>query len=118
MEYKDDIKFTDSETGEVLIFNFKTWISVIQGIMMKYARKTEQEAKRLIEAKSFVIPQTYDQVIFYSHDTEFHWAMLVTYGEGYWQRGIDSNEPIDYLDWESQYRIDNSLKEESFEFID
>ena len=44
--------------------------------------------------------------------------MLITYGEGYWQRGISSDEPSDYITWESQYRIDNSLKEESFEFID
>lgn len=118
MEYKDNIKFVDTETKEELIFNFKTWISVIQGIIIKYAKKTEQEARSLVEARNFLIPETYEQVIFYSHESEFHQAMLITYGEGYWQRGISSDEPSDYITWESQYRIDNSLKEESFEFID
>ncbi|MCV9933855.1 hypothetical protein OIU80_16345 [Flavobacterium sp. LS1R47] len=118
MEYKDNIKFIDRETKEQLIFNSKTWISVIQGIIIKYVKKNEQEAKRLIEAKKIAIPETYEEVVFYSHETEFHWAMLITYGDGYWQRGISSDEPSDYTEWESQYRIDNSLKEESFEFID
>jgi hypothetical protein len=118
MEYIDNIKFLDKETEEQLIFNFKTWISVIQGIIIKYAKKTEQEARSLIEARNFVIPKTYDQVVYYSHETEFHWAMLITYGDTYWKNGISSDEPLDYIEWESQYRIDNSLKEESFEFID
>jgi hypothetical protein len=118
MEYRDNIKFIDKESEEQLLFNFKTWITVMQGIIIKYTNKTEQEARNLIEARFFVIPESYEQVTFYSHETEFHWAMLITYGDGYWQRGISSNEPSDYMEWESQYRIDNSLKEESFEFID
>ncbi|WP_268846616.1 hypothetical protein [Flavobacterium aestivum] len=118
MKYKDSIKFIDLETEEQLIFNFKTWISVIQGIIVKYANKSEKEAKHLIEARNFTIPKNYGQVIYYSHDTEFHWAMLITYGDGYWQRGISSDEPSDYMEWELHYRIDNSLKEESFEFVD
>lgn len=118
MEYKDNMEFIDCETEERVIFNFETWISIIKGIIIKYGRKTEQEAKSLIEAKKIVIPETYEGVIFYSHETEFHWAMLITYGDGYWQRGISSDEPSDYTEWETQYRINNSLKEESFEFID
>lgn len=118
MEYDDNIVFFDEETGDKLIFNFKTWILVIQGIIIKYANKTEEEASNLIKKRAFVIPQTYEQVTFYSHDIEFHWAMIIAHGDGYWQRGISSKEPSGYMDWESQYRIDNSLKEDSFEFVD
>lgn len=118
MEYKDNLKYTDIETDEKLIFNFKTWILVIKGIIIKYADKTPSEADHLIEDRKFKLPESYDEVIFYSHEIEFHWAMLLAYGDGYWQRGISSEEPTGYMEWEFQYRIDNTLNEESFEFLD
>ena len=118
MEYKDNLKYIDKETDSALIFNFNTWISVIKGVMIKYAHKTEEEANHLIKERNFKLPESYDEVIFYSHDIEFHWAMLLAHGDGYWLRGISSEEPSDYIEWESQYRIDHALKEDSFEFID
>ncbi|MFK7050534.1 hypothetical protein FLACOL_00248 [Flavobacterium columnare] len=117
MKYKDELVFIDNETGEKLIFNFNTWIEVIKGIIVKYTNKDSLEAEDLIMKRNFLMPETYNQVIFYSHDTEYHWAMLLVYGDNYWLNGINSDEPIDYLEWDQEYRKVNSLKEESFEFV-
>ncbi|HBE5933374.1 TPA: hypothetical protein KMD86_004438, partial [Escherichia coli] len=44
----DGIVFKDNENqGEVIIFNFFTWVGIIKAIMMKYAGKNEQESDRL-----------------------------------------------------------------------
>lgn len=118
MEYSDDIVFFDDQTNEKLVFNFKTWILTIKGIIVNYAKKTEEEADNLIKEKIFIIPRDYTQVIFYSHETEYHWAMLVVYGEGYWHKGISSIEPHDYDEWNQNHRKINFLKQESFEFMD
>jgi hypothetical protein len=117
IEYKDDIEYSDKETGDKLIFNTKTWISLIKGIINNYVHKSEYEANVIIEKSNLLIPKTYNQVIFYSHETEYHWAMLITYGEAYWLKGISSNEPIDYEEWEKRYRKISGLKKKSFEFI-
>lgn len=44
--------------------------------------------------------------------------MLIVYGERYWEKGINSQEPEGYFEWETQYRKDHNLAEESFEFND
>lgn len=117
MQYKEGVEFVDYETGDKLIFNFKTWLKIIKGIIVKYANKTEEEADKLIKERNFLVPENYTQAVYYSHEIEYHWAMLTAYGEGYWQKGISSDEPDDYDDWEKEYRKTNSLKEESIEFI-
>ena len=117
MILEDGIKFIDEETGDELIFNFRTWLEVIKGIIVKYANKTEEEAIDLINGKNFISPKSYTQAVFYSHEIEYHWAMLTVYKDGYWLKGNSSIEPEDYSKWEKEYRFKNSLKEESFEFI-
>ncbi|WP_338307101.1 hypothetical protein [Escherichia coli] len=60
--------------------------------------------------------ESYNDVTFYSHEVEYHWAMLIAYGEFYWEKGISSQEPEGYFEWEAQYRKNHNLAEESFEF--
>lgn len=116
MELKNDLVYIDSLTNEKVIFNMKTWLLIIKGIIMQYAGKTEKEAQKIINESAVIIPTTYDQVVYYSHETEYHWAMLFTYGKGYWLKNISSIEPEGYDDWENQYRIDNKLVKPSFQF--
>jgi len=44
------------------------------------------------------------------HDEEYHWAMILAYGEGYWHKGHTVDKPQDYYDWDEKYRNDNNLK--------
>ena len=116
-EYKDELSFIDTDTGDQLIFNFKTWLAVIKGIIVEYANKTQEEVDALIKNRNFLIPDSYGECIFYSHEVEYHWAMLVVYGEGYWSHGISSGEPDNYNGWDLEFRKKYSLKEDSFEFL-
>jgi len=116
--YKDGISYLDGETNEELIFNSYTWIKIIEGIIVNYGKRSEEEASDLINKRDFINPETYSQVICYSHDTEYHWAMLLTYGNNYWLNGISFERPDDYSIWEEKYREANSLKKNSFEFFD
>lgn len=53
-----------------------------------------------------------------SHESEYHWAMLIAFGEQYWLKGISQDEPDDYFEWESKYKKIKGLAEESFIFLD
>ncbi|MGT5000412.1 hypothetical protein ACRWF7_17995, partial [Escherichia coli] len=91
----------------------------LKAIMMKYAGKNEQESDKLFFSSVLfnnLKIESYNDVTFYSHEVEYHWAMLIAYGELYWEKGISSQEPEGYFEWEAQYRKNHNLAEESFEF--
>jgi hypothetical protein len=115
----DGLRFEDDD-GEVVIFNFKTWVNVIKAIIVKYTNKSEEEAERLVMSSSLVNKpiSNYIGVTLRSHETEYHWAMLIAYGERYWDKGISSDEPDGYSEWEYKYRELHQLAKESFEFDD
>lgn len=41
-----EFKFSD-KTGNVIIMNYSSWLSIIKGILIKYAYKTEKEAEKI-----------------------------------------------------------------------
>lgn len=114
--YNENIKYVDRETNDELIFNFYTWIKVIEGILVNYANKNIEEATNLIEKRNFLKPESYIEAVYYSHDTEYHWAMMLAFGDNYWLNGVSSQEPNDYNLWDKKYKEINSLKKDSFEF--
>ncbi|MFH6965645.1 hypothetical protein [Flavobacterium sp. FlaQc-28] len=117
---KDNILFINpDDTSKSIIFNLKSWIHIIEAIIEKYAGKTNKEAKDMLFS-SFLIKnfhaENYNNVFFYCHESEYHWAMLISYGNLYWLKGISSDEPEGYFEWENQYRKKHNLAEESFVF--
>ncbi|MEQ9944759.1 hypothetical protein [Pectobacterium aroidearum] len=120
MDIIDGIRFENSHSSETVIFNFYTWVEVIKAIIVKYANKTEREAEHLVSMSPILCNpvDNYMSVVMRSHESEYHWAMLITYGEGYWENGVNLNEPDGYFDWENEYRKKNNLAEECFIFID
>ncbi|MBH1929871.1 hypothetical protein [Serratia rubidaea] len=117
----DHILFVnDKKPTEYIIFNFHTWVEIIKSIMVKYANKSEDEAVSLMFSSPLVnnALDGYMAVVVRCHELEYHWAMELAYGEQYWQKGISSQEPEDYFEWEEQYRKDHNLAEESFVFSD
>lgn len=110
---------SDKNNTQSVIFNVHSWSEIIKAILVKYANKSEVESSEIfhesIIIKNFNVT-SYNDVIFYSHELEYHWAMLMAHGEQYWLKGISSDEPDGYFEWETQYRKDHNLAEESFEF--
>ncbi|MTD28228.1 hypothetical protein [Erwinia sorbitola] len=117
----DQISFiNDKKPTENIIFNFHTWVEIIKAIMVKYANKSEDEAESLMFSSPLVknALDGYMAIVVRCHELEYHWAMELAYGEQYWQKGISSQEPEDYLMWDEKYRKDHNLAEESFVFSD
>ncbi len=122
MERTDNILFINPENPkEQTIFNFRTWCMLIEGIIVKYGHKTDEEANTiLINSHLYkcliedIRKKDYEGLLFYQHEFEYHWAMLLTYGEMYWHNGISVVEPEGFDNWESQYIEEHNLAESSF----
>lgn len=116
------LRFEDDK-GNISIVHYNAWLSIIKGILMKYANKTEAESDAIIKSRQhnlFRIPESDMAAGLMSHELEYHWAMLAAYGNMYWlpeNGGISASEPADYFDWYDKYIEDNNLKE-PFVFID
>ncbi|HJR31509.1 MAG TPA: hypothetical protein VJ889_22560 [Pseudomonas sp.] len=109
----------DDDPTETVIFNMRSWVEVIRGIIVHYANRTEAEADSLMAAAPVINKpvNNYIAVISRSHELEYHWAMLIAYGEQYWStQGISPEPPEDYLEWETNYRTEHKLAQESFVF--
>jgi len=116
----DGILFVNKKNiDEVIKFNFYTWVELIRAILIRYASKSNDEANTLI-FNSPIIKNALDgymAAVVRCHESEYHLAMLIAYGEQYWLKGISSDEPDDYFKWEEQYRKEHNLAQESFEII-
>jgi hypothetical protein len=117
---KDGLTFSDENSTDFVVFNYYTFREIIVGILIKYAKKSESDARLAVEQfKYFVKPiTTYNDVIFFSHETEYHWAMLIEQGDNYWLKGIPTEPPIDYDEWETDFILQNNLSDFTFEFSD
>jgi hypothetical protein len=115
----DTKQFNDPETGDVLRFHVGAFKKLISGIIAKYLNKSEQEAISMVDNHNlFSKPiQTFGDAIFFSHEPEYHWAMLIAYGESYWLKGIPSDPPEGYDEWESAYIAQHHLPSSSFEWL-
>ncbi|CAI1588396.1 hypothetical protein [Serratia fonticola] len=115
----DGIVFKDEDDPEeTVVFNFHTWVEMLKAIIVKYANKKEEEAESMVLSSSLVCKpiDNYMAVCLRSHELEYHWAMLIAYGEQFWLKGVSSKQPDDYLMWDEKYRKDHNLAEESFVF--
>ncbi|TDT51582.1 hypothetical protein DFO53_4087 [Enterobacter sp. AG5470] len=108
----------DKNINETVVFNFHTWVEMIKAILLKYTDKLESEMDCLIYNNPLIenACDNYMAVIVRCHETEYHWAMLIAHGEQYWNKGISTQEPAGYFEWEKQFRDENKLAAESFEF--
>ena len=108
----DNMVFTVPETGDQLIFHRKTWLCTIYGILTRYLGFAPELAYDMIKNAPLCSDAgiNYHSVGMLCHDEEYHWAMILAYGEGYWHKGHTVDKPQDYYDWGEKYRNDNNLK--------
>lgn len=117
----DGIIFEENESSpNKIVFNFRSWVNIIIGLVIKYTDKSKQEVEDLVFQSPIICGalNNYMSVALRSHETEYHWAMTIVYGERYWDKNISVEEPQDYFEWENEYRLKNNLAKESFEFFD
>ncbi|TDH23951.1 hypothetical protein EXU57_15770 [Segetibacter sp. 3557_3] len=118
-QYKDGIVLRNEQNPEEFItVNQLTLIEVIKGIMVKYANKELKEAESIIELDEFLSEKinSFNKAIQIAHEHEYHWAMLLIYGDLYWHKGVSEILPADYREWNRKYRRENGLAKSSFEY--
>lgn len=117
---QDGLEFFDEDNNKV-IFNHYSFCEWLKWIMVKYASKTYQEADKLVRESYFnITPHSYDDVFYITHELDYHWAMLLVYGEMYWLRGIPSDYNgffEEYTAWEKEIKEKYNLKD-SYHYFD
>jgi hypothetical protein len=103
--------FTDNKTGDKVGIYYNTWLFIIKCILIKYAHKTAEKVDEILKKPYYKKPEDYNDVVYLSHDLEYHWAMLGAYGEQYWLKGISSKTPIGYDEWYDSCIKENKLNE-------
>lgn len=103
---KDELNFTNSQTGEKIIFHRRTWLCSIFGILTHYLRYKNEYAKKLIDEAKLCSDQSLDfhSVAMLCHEEEYHWAMIIAHGEYYWNKGFNIELPDNYDEWLDNYR--------------
>ncbi|NDV57748.1 hypothetical protein [Bacteroides sp. 519] len=115
----DNLRFEDDESG--VIFNHYSFCELVKHIMVKYGKISYDLATNKLNNSDLIkMPKSINEVLFLTHELEFHWAMLLTYGNMYWTKGIpsDFNEfKEEYFAWEEEIKRKYKLKE-SYRYYD
>ena len=63
-------------------------------------------------------PQNYLEACLLGHEEEYYWAMVISHGDRYFEKGFSYAAPDSYDEWESKYINDNNLKTNTLIFKD
>lgn len=114
---KDIIVAEDEDVK--IIFHFKVFCELLKECISIYGNTTIENARQLV--KNFHPLQqpisTTDDIVFFSHENIYHWAMIALYGETYWLTHPEYEKlPDSYEKW-----VENALSRHSlddcYEFI-
>ena len=113
---QDGLYFEDDDTG--IIFNHYSFCERVKHHMVKYGQIDYATAtQKLNDSLLSKAPKTIIEVGFLTHELEYHWAMLLVHGDGYWTRGIPSDMNAfydEYHSWEQEmthtYQLKNSYE--------
>ena len=110
---KDGLVFiNDDNPVESVIVNLYTFVSLVKGIMIAYGNKSEDEAESIINNAPMLTapPQNYLEACLLGHEEEYYWAMVISHGDRYFEKGFSYAAPDSYDGGESKYINDNNLK--------
>jgi len=118
---KDGLVFiNDDNPVESVIVNLYTFVSLVKGIMIAYGNKSEDEAESIINNAPMLTapPQNYLEACLLGHEEEYYWAMVISHGYRYFEKGFSYAALGSYDEWESKYIKDNNLKTNALIFKD
>ncbi|WP_263753779.1 hypothetical protein [Kosakonia cowanii] len=118
---KDGLVFiNDDNPVESVIVNLYTFVSLVKGIMIAYGNKSEDEAESIINNAPMLTapPQNYLEACLLGHEEEYYWAMVISHGDRYFEKGFSYAALGSYDEWESKYIKDNNLKTNALIFKD
>lgn len=114
---KDIIVAEDDDVK--IIFYFKVFCELLKECISIYGDTTIENAQQLVkDFHPLQLPiSTTDDIVFFSHEPVYHWAMLALYGERYWLTHPKCEKfPDNYNDW-----MENALSRyelnDCYEFI-
>ncbi|WP_324021344.1 hypothetical protein GC090_08240 [Pantoea sp. JZ29] len=116
---KDGLKYvSENNSNETVTVNFYSWVNLIKGIMIFYGMKTEDEAQSIIDDNPLFNnpPHDYFEACLLGHDDEYYWAMVMSHGDRYFEKGFSRVAPDDYYEWESNYLKEHGLASETLIF--
>jgi hypothetical protein len=103
---KDGLVFKD-EDGQV-IFNQHSFCELVKCLLVELVGISYEEASQIVERSSLATPVADAmEVAIFSHELPYYWAMLLYYGNGYWQKGI----PAQPVDMDSHEALENKIME-------
>jgi hypothetical protein len=123
MQLNDDLIIFEDEKTKI-IFHPNTFFQLLKGIIIKYVKKNELEAENLIlnhyYYKDYILNRnSCNAYLLLDHDSLFHYAMIIVYGENYW---VDKPQLLtisteQYSCWEKEFIESNNLKSNYIEHI-
>lgn len=120
-QLKDGLVFVNEENpSEYVMVNFFTWVNLIKGVMVFYGKKTEEEAQKIISNAPLlsIPPKNYFEACLLGHEDGYYWAMVMSHGDRYFEKGFSYTAPDDYFEWESKYIKDHNLEKNTLIFND
>ena len=86
----NDIIVAEDEDVKI-IFHFKVFCELLKECISTYGNTTIENAQQI---------NTADDIVFFSHENIYHWAMLALYGETYWLTHPECEKlPDSYEKW-------------------
>ena len=110
---RDGLVFYDG--NKKIIFNQFSFCEYVKWNIVRFAGKTYEEADTIVNESNLAREaERAGEVYYLIHEIEYHWAMLLVYGNMYWLHGVPYPEPCsneEYVIWESEISEKYNLKE-------
>ena len=103
---RDGLVFKD-EDGQV-IFNQYSFCELVKRLLVELVGISYEEASRRVDWSLLAAPVSdVIEVGIFSHELPYYWAMLLYYGNGYWQNGV----PVQPCDMDGYSTLENRIRE-------
>ena len=114
-----DVIIVEDEKEKV-VFYFSVFCELLKECIAKYGNMPFDKAEQLVDNAAFLQPEISSvvDIVFFSHESAFHWAMIILYGDNYWQTHLEyAIIPDDYDAFETEIFARYHL-EDCYDFID
>lgn len=108
------------DTNEKVVFHFAVFYELLKECISKYGNISLEQAEQLVRNAGLFHQEinSVADITYFSHESSFHWAMIVLYGNEYWHTHPKyATLPTDYNAWETAFLARYKLTD-LYEFTD